>query len=74
MAINDQILRIEVNPRFVRDNPRWKPYPGHPYAPPRALPNLKITVVADRPVDVEESATPLDRAVSPRSPTGWGQR
>jgi len=74
MAINDQILRIEVNPRFVRDNPRWKPYPGHPYAPPRALPNLKITVVADRPVDVEESVTPLDRAVSPRPPTGWGQR
>ena len=74
LAINDQILRIEVNPRFVRDNSRWKPYPRHPYAPSRAPANLKITVVVDRSVDVEASVAPSNRAVSSRSPTGWGQR
>lgn len=74
MAINDRILRIEVNPRFVRDNPRWKPYPSHPYTPPRAPPNLKITVVVDRPVNVEKPVPSPDRAELTGSHAGWGQR
>lgn len=75
LAINDRILRIEVNPRFVRANPRWKPYPSHPYAPPRPPLNLKITVVGDRAADPGTAATaPADRPAPGGPFAGWDQR
>ena len=75
LAINDRILRIEVNPRFVRANPRWKPYPSHPYAPPRPPLNLKIMVVGDRAADPGTAATaPADRPAPGGPFAGWDQR
>ena len=74
LAINDRIWRIEVNPRFVRDNPRWKPYPSHPYAPSRPPPNLKITVVEARAVGAGTATAPADRPAPAAPPEGWGQR
>ena len=74
LAINDRILRIEVNPRFVRDNPRWKPHLSHPYAPPRPPPNLKITVVGKRAAEVGTATASAERAAPGGPFAGWDQR
>jgi len=74
LAINDRIWRIEVNPRFVRDNPRWKPYPSHPYAPSRPPPNLKITVVEERAAGAGTATAPADRPAPAGPFAGWDQR
>lgn len=49
LMVNDRLLEITENTRFVADDQRWKPYPTRPYRPPKPAPPIHLRVLEDPP-------------------------
>lgn len=62
MRVNDRVLDIAENTRFVADDQRWKPYPTRPYPPPKRGPKVDVRVLG---------AAPAPAAPAPVAPTAW---
>ena len=45
MRVNDRVLDIAENTRFVADDRRWKPYPTRPYRAPKRGPKVDVRVL-----------------------------
>lgn len=45
LRVNDRVLEIAENTRFMSDNQRWKPYPTQPYTPPKRLSKINVRVL-----------------------------
>ena len=67
LMVNDRLLEIAENTRFVADDQRWKPYPTRPYRPPKSAPPIHLRVLGDPPVAV--APAPVPAPVSP-----WEER
>ena len=50
LSVNDRLLEIAENTRFVSDHQRWKPYPARPYSPAKQAPSLHLRVL-DTPAE-----------------------
>lgn len=63
LLVNDRVLEIAENTRFIADNQRWKPYPTKPYQPRKKDPvaNVRILgVPAPQPSPKPAVTTPLE--------------
>lgn len=66
LLVNDRLLAIAENTRFVIDNQRWTPYPTRPYQPPKHTPKIKLRVLGATPAPApapppSTSAPPWER-------------
>lgn len=61
MRVNDRVLDIAENTRFVADDQRWKPYPTRPYRAPKRGPKVDVRVLGAAPAP----------AAAPATPTAW---
>ncbi|MEE4379052.1 MAG: type IV secretory system conjugative DNA transfer family protein [Candidatus Competibacteraceae bacterium] len=65
LLINDRILEIKENIRFVSDNQRWTPYPTKPYKPGKEAPEINLRVLR-KPRAVIELPPPSPQPVAPK--------
>lgn len=49
LMVNDRLLEIVENTRFVANDQRWKPYPTRPYQPPKQRPKISLRILSDTP-------------------------
>jgi defect-in-organelle-trafficking protein DotC len=49
LMVNDRLLEIVENTRFVANDQRWKPYPTRPYRPPKHRPEINLRILPDTP-------------------------
>ena len=62
LLVNDRVLEIAENTRFVADNQRWRPYPTKPYRPDRRSPPVNVRVLGQTPVPPPPPPPPPPRA------------
>lgn len=63
LLVNDRLLEIAENTRFVIDNQRWTPYPTRPYQPPRHTPKVNLIVLGVPAGPPPATQTPSSAAI-----------
>ncbi|NJN46581.1 MAG: type IV secretion system DotC family protein, partial [Candidatus Competibacteraceae bacterium] len=73
LLVNDRILEIEENIRFVSDNQRWTPYPTKPYKPGKKEPEVSLRVLR-KPRAVIELPSPPPRPTVAKRPAEYNRQ